>query len=514
MTSVAFDSILFETAADRERAQNADAPACFVDLNLNQIVDSITADRAEYNLKPFFYFPLRRTDAVAYRQEVMRDLENAGLLAHVRVFAEAMRAVRAHLVQAGKLYHRHQKQAWQLDAVDIYCNAVRDLSNGLGVVAPRSRGFLDFGDYLADLVASGRFTSLAAETKKLKENLERIGYCLLVRGSSFTVRKYDGESDYSADVEKTFDKFKQGAVKDYRVKFSSSENMNHIEAQILEFVAKLHPEIFSALGDYCAGNADFIDATVATFDREVQFYVAYLEHVEDLRRAGLRFCYPRVGGEIGEVYDYDGFDMALARKLIAEGSTVVCNDFCLTGAERILVVSGPNQGGKTTFARAFGQVHYLASLGCAVPGRKAQLLLFDRLFTHFEKQEKVENLRGKLEDDLFRIHDILGNSTPRSIIIMNEIFTSTTILDETFLSRKVMEKIIDLNALCVWVTFVDELASFGPRTVSMVSTVAPDNPTLRTFKILRRPADGLAYAIAIAEKHGLTYQSISERLRS
>jgi DNA mismatch repair protein MutS len=511
---VPFHSILFDEDRDPATVDERHEPSFFVDLNLDQAIEAITADREEYHLEPFFYTPLDSVSSVTYRHEIFRDLDGTPLLEHVRSFARAMRSMRDQLAQIKKLRHVYQRESWFLDAAATYCDAVTRLSGDLGDTALTSRGLLAFREYLTRYVESTAFTPLVADAAEVKRALGQLAYCVHIKGNRVQVSKYDVQADYSAEVVRTFEKFKQGAVEEYRAKFSSPPDMNHVEAQILDRVAQLYPDAFADLDKFYEDHRDYLDRTVADFDREVQFYVAYLEHVATLRPAGLAFCYPRVSKGSKEVSAAETFDLALANRLVRETDPVVCNQFYLRDPERVLVVTGPNQGGKTTFARTFGQLHYLASLGCLVPGTEAKLFLFDRLFTHFEKEEDLDGLHGKLEDDLVRVHTILEQATSNSIIILNEILTSTTLKDALFLGTKVLEQLIELDVLGVCVTFVDELASLGDTTVSMVSTVAPDNPAVRTYKLVRKPADGLSYAAAIAEKYGLTYDRLKGRIAS
>ncbi len=505
-----FRSILFgATDADLAGAQE---PPFFGDLNLDQVVESIVAGRDEYDLKPFFYRPLRDVDAVEHRHEVFRDLETDEVRAAVRAFANAMKRVRQYLTLTKKQHYKYEKERWFLDAAAVYCDAVSALLDALADLELSSRRFRALRDYLSTYTSSERFTSVASEMRSVLDGLGRVQYALRIKGARVTVSRYQGERDYSVEVEETFARFRQGAVEDHLVKIPDSGSMDHVEARIAQLVARLHPDEFKALDEFCARHGSFLDPRLARFDREVQFYLAYLEYIERLVAAGLSFCYPTVSMRSKESSVENAFDIALAVKLAPERGTVVRNDFFLRDPERILVVTGPNQGGKTTFARMFAQLHYLAGLGLPVPAQRARLFLPDQLFTHFEKEEDIRTLRGKLDDELVRIREILEQATGDSIVTLNETFASTTLSDALYLGTEVLKRITELGCLGVWVTFVDELASLNEATASMVATVAPDDPSQRTFKIVRQPADGRAYAWAIAEKYGLSYDRLRSRI--
>jgi len=450
-----FESILFLKAEDSPKQGVSETPEFLSDLNLDQIIDAVTKGNEEYNLKPFYYALLGDADSINYRYEIFQELEDKQLNDTVELFAIKMRTMREYLALSDKLYYKYQKERWFLEAVWVYCEAVSSLLHELSLKELKSRGFLAFRAYLTDYVNSAYFSSLQSETKKLLADLSSVKYTLLIEDNNIIVRNYESLADYSAEIEETFKKFKQGAAHDYRINFSDAPEMNHVEAGVLDLVVQLYPEVFANLNAFSEKNKNYLDKKIADFDREIRFYVSYSEHIALFKHSGLNFCYAQITNTDKGIFNYQGFDLALAYKLIKENSSIVCNDYYLKDKERIFVISGPNQSGKTTFARSFGQLHYLANLGCPVPGKEARLFLFDNLFTHFEREENIVNLHGKLQDDLMRIHDILSKATPNSIVIMNEIFTSTTVKNAVFLGKKILERIIQLDLLCVCVTFLD-----------------------------------------------------------
>ena len=511
-----FYSILFTTKEQHTQPRLTEAPDCWSDLNIDQILAPILKEKAEYELEVFFYSTLIDPEIITYRQEIMDELEDSSLRKLLSDFSKTVYDLSRYMSNVIKSLssddsydNNYLTRGRMLDYADKYCQSVSALSSGLTTISLRAVGLRGFSDYLEDYCKSGFFTSLCGRVAKLRDEFSTIQYCMLIKDGTIRVRKYEGQANHSEQILACFEKFRQGEVKDYRHKLYEEPSATHVEVAVLRMLAGLYKEIFSDLNSFCAEYIGFCDETISRFSREIQFFLSWLDFIGPLEQEGLPFCYPKICDSTEHLYNLDGFDLALAR--IEQGKTVV-NDFVLKEPEHIIVVTGPNQGGKTTYARAFGQMHYLASLGLSVPGREATLYLFDSILTHFGSEEDLSTLNGKLQDDLVRLHSLLNNATSRSIIIINEIFTSTTLSDALALGKHMMDSLISLGAPTVLVTFLDELAEYSRQTVSMMSTVKEDDTTQRTFKIIRKPPDGLAYAIHIAGKHGLTYEQLRGRL--
>ena len=505
-----FTSILFPQGGAPKGVEAP--PDCFPDLHLDEIIAAVTAGYPRH-VDGFFHVPLHDVSTVEHRHQVFRDLECDQTRHAILNFANGMRAMRRRLQQAGQLSNRLQSQGWFIFAVQTFCDTVTLLQDELAGAEPASCGLRDFDRYVTEYVESDTFGNLVRDSAAAQTELHNIRYAVRIQDLRVHVQKYEGQSDYSESVMATFERFAAEASKDYHVSLKDRADMNHVEEQILECVAKLYPDAFASLGRFCRRHQGFVEPTIARFDHEISFYLCYLAFVRRFTtEGGLSFSYPEVTPEPGTLSADNAVDLALAVKSADEGKSLVRNSFRLSGPERIFVVTGPNQGGKTTFARIIGQCAYLASLGCPLPAQTARFTLADHIYTHFDRQEHLSTLHGKLEDELVRIHDVLSRATAASIIIMNESFSSTTVSDALLIGTEILERIIELRCIAVYVTFLDELASLGQACVSMVGEVAPDSPTRRTFKFTRRPADGLAYAAALADKYGLNYDVLRRRI--
>jgi DNA mismatch repair protein MutS len=183
-----FHSILFETPPADISGDTVQPPPFFSDLNLDQIVDAITAGREEYRLKPFFYTRLNRLTEIAYRQEVMRDLEHEPLFAGVQSFSERMRTMRHHLAAAKNWPYKFSRERWFLDAVETYCAAVGELRRLLEQTHPASRGLRAAREYLSQYIESDR--------QSLREKLaeERRQFDLFREELQVLARKWSAEA--------------------------------------------------------------------------------------------------------------------------------------------------------------------------------------------------------------------------------------------------------------------------------------------------------------------------------
>jgi DNA mismatch repair protein MutS len=495
--------------ADRDAADDAAEPPFFADLNLGSLVSGLVERRKREDLAHFFWTPAPTIDAARYRQEVFRDLQDEPILHALDRYAQQLADMRRWRKLSTDAWSEHERQMLAFEAVRRYLAAVRELRDSLSSTTPASRALRSLGSWLDLHVESAGHRALRESADTLQARLSGIDYRVRILGDRVYVGYPKDEIAYTPEIDATFERFRHGEVDDHRMKVPRGPGLDHVEAQILSLVARLYPAEFRALAAFLDRWSDFAAPTLMRLDREAHFFLAFHDLTERHRQAGVAYCLPELVDAGAPLRAVDLVDIALADKRVGGGGRVVPNDVELSGAERVLVVTGPNQGGKTTFARSVAQLAYLARLGVPVPARRATVPFVDSIFTLFERGENLDDLRGKLNDELERVREVLEVASPSSLIVLNEVFTSTSLDDAVVLSSQVLRRVIELGAVVVCVTFLDELTTLSESTVSMVAAVDAADRTTRTFKVVRRRADGASYAAALRDKYGLAFATLT-----
>jgi DNA mismatch repair protein MutS len=507
------DGILFPPGAGDGPGTTGSTPAFAVDLHLDEVAAALTHRRADPELQGRFYTRLGDPDAVAFRHEVFRDLESPTLRDALATFAARMRVVDEHLRHASSIALPLERQRWQLEAANEYQASIASLAMALAANPPMSRALMAFEAGLREYVGSADFTALVADTARMLADLDGVTYRMRIGENRLVVGRHDGEADYGAEVLATFARFRRSEVPvPLPVDVFRTADMNPVEAGILERVARLNPAVFAALQAWVDRHGGFLEPAVGRVAAELPFYLGWLELIRPLQEAGLTFCYPDVSSTDVGLDASRLFDLALALRRVPPGDGIVTNDVVLSAAERLVVITGPNQGGKTSFARAIGQLHHLAAIGVPVPGSAVRIGLGAGVHTLFARAEDPADLTGRLEAELTRARTILDELRPGSVVIMNESFASTTADDALALNRALIGEMTSRGATCIVVTFLGELAADDPSTASVSAVMDPVDPSRPTFRMERRPPDPLAHARAVADVHGLGYDAVRARV--
>jgi DNA mismatch repair protein MutS len=268
--------------------------------------------------------------------------------------------------------------------------------------------------------------------------------------------------------------------------------------------------------------------------RDLIFYLGGLRLVERMRGHRLPVCRPKLAPvEERLCLVEEAYNINLALITSAGNSerdlseTVVCNDLYAGPEGRILILTGPNQGGKTTYIQGAGLIQVLAQAGLYVPGAQAHISPVDSIFTHFPLEEKMEADTGRFGDEAKRLGAIFQQVTPASLVLLNETLSSTSAGESLYLAQDIVRILRRVGLRAIYSTHLHELAAQAEeinqtepgesKVTSLVSSPVEEEPgqggdIRRSYRIEARPPMGRSYAREIAARFGIGYSQLEDAL--
>jgi DNA mismatch repair ATPase MutS len=218
---------------------------------------------------------------------------------------------------------------------------------------------------------------------------------------------------------------------------------------------------------------------------ELAFYVGCLNLHEQLAQIGEPTCFPMpvAAGSVHRHSFTELYDVCLA---LTMKQRVVGNDVNADDRD-LVIITGANQGGKSTFLRSIGLAQLMMQCGMFVPAESFCANVCEGLFTHYKREEDASMKSGKLDEELSRMSDIVDNMTSNSLVLFNESFAATNEREGSEIARQITRALLEKRVKAFFVTHLYDFAHSvyernADRCFFLRAERQPDGK--RTFKLI------------------------------
>lgn len=517
-------------------------------LGVEQVVKSICQhDKYLYDIRKLVCYMSDDPKVIQYRLDVLEDFirlpELAKGLTSLLPSIHRLENEQTDLHSLGA--DQFRKITWQLEKLYIYRQCVEQLSSILFRYRSemKSEGLLRLHAYFEEVTKDETYQSLSTEIPALIEEIQNISHITIGINLSPTLkpeaavvlsvepRPHKGKSLLSKllglkSAEEKYDNLSQ---------YQRLVNKSVFGEQLLKQLGEIFEEALIPIGATIRRYRNINSEPIIELALAISFYSGATKWIKKLESEGLTMCKPAVLPKEDRAFQVSDLrDMILAMNGIhfvsdlSLDERVVGNDVEFGPDGRILVVTGPNQGGKTTYTRSIGLAQLLFQAGLYIPGSSAAISPADWICTHFNEEETPNVDDGRLGEESRRLAEVFERATEYSLILLNESFSSTSPGEALYLTKDIIKGIILVEARGVLVTHFHELAAQidqinsefpdnDTRLISMVAGVEndDDDPSThkkRTYKVIPSPPQGLSYAQDIARMYGISLEQIKEKL--
>ncbi len=265
-------------------------------------------------------------------------------------------------------------------------------------------------------------------------------------------------------------------------------------------LSELRDRGINLVANAVAQSADHIDSFFEMMRVELAFYVGCLNLYDKLSSMKAPICFPMSVKSTKRVHSFEGlYDVSLA---LTMGRKIVGNDINADN-KNLFIITGANQGGKSTFLRSIGLAQLMMQSGMFVGASAFSANVCNGVFTHYRREEDTAMESGKLDEELKRMSDIVVSITPDSLVLFNESFAATNEREGSEIARQIVSALLENRIKVFFVTHLYEFAhSFSKRKMDEAIFLRAERREdgVRTFKLIEAEPLSTSYGEDLYEK--------------